>query len=374
MEKATIREAIQTRHLATTARQIKEYYGVDITDSAIDFTSPFFSWKKFRETAYRITPIREASAETTFGALLRAGIDAVANQWYQAAKVTYTAWAQQTVSSQHSSFYAPLNRAGLPRRTGAGENFPEVNTRGLDVQVTNFKFGAIIGFERELFDDDQTGQIRDRAAGMGENSAIVEEAWTYARLIGSATTFGGDAIPASETKPADETFWPWSTTLVGGGSNRPVAYAPLTADGFNAARVALLNQLDLLGNPLLVMSDTLIVSPEDESRARTLLNSAYFPAVPSATPGDLGASFGMNPFQGQANLIVSRFMPSGAWALGQAQRGLIFQRRDPVEIMQENPQAGPAFSQDVYRFRSRARWNVDWIDPRFWFLGNDGTA
>jgi len=29
---------------------------------------------------------------------------------------------------------------------------------------------------------------------------------------------------------------------------------------------------------------------------------------------------------------------------------------------------------DVFQFRSRARWEPDWIDPRFWFLGNDGTV
>jgi hypothetical protein len=77
---------------------------------------------------------------------------------------------------------------------------------------------------------------------------------------------------------------------------------------------------------------------------------------------------------GAYNLVISRFLPRKAWALGEAGKGIVFQRRDPLEVVQENPMSGMAYSNDIYSFRSRARWEPDWIDPRFWFLGNDGTV
>ena len=57
-----------------------------------------------------------------------------------------------------------------------------------------------------------------------------------------------------------------------------------------------------------------------------------------------------------------------------AGKGLIGQIRDPLEVTQENPQSGVAFSADEFRYKARSRWNFDWLEPRFWYLGNNGTV
>jgi len=372
----TVSQQLQQRGNTRIIKEVNDKYGIDVGDSKIfDFESPFFSFKTFRNQAYKLArSMQESTAETTFGQLLRAGIQSIANGWYQRRETTYQKWVSESVSSKRQEFYAPLHHAGFPRRVDANSKFPEVTVAGLDIMMKNYKFGAIIGFERELFDDDQTGQVQQRSADMGENMAILEEIWAYARFIGLASSYAGDPIPASETKPANETAWPFSTSFVGGGANRPATYVRFGKDALIAAWKQLVVQKDLLGNIMSVRPDTILCSREDYFDVSLILNSQYYPSVPSTTTGATGAPFASNELKGIANVVMSPYLPDKAWAFGQAGRGFVFQRRDPLEIIQENPSSGMAFEQDEFRFRSRSRWDCDWVDPRFWFLGDDGTV
>jgi hypothetical protein len=79
----------------------------------------------------------------------------------------------------------------------------------------------------------------------------------------------------------------------------------------------------------------------------------------------------INPLYGLYKLKVARYLPSKHWYLGQAKKGLIFQNREPLSIVQENPAAGESFARDILVFRSKARWEVDWIEGSnlFWYQG-----
>jgi len=82
----------------------------------------------------------------------------------------------------------------------------------------------------------------------------------------------------------------------------------------------------------------------------------------------------VNPLQGLYKLLVSRFLPTKVWILGDPKKCLVFQRRDPLEIVQEHPASGTSFDIESYRFKSRSRFEVGMIDSRFNFLGDDGTV
>jgi len=361
---------------------IRRTFGVDLADKEkFNFEDPFFSWKDFREAAYKLAErkMQEANAENTFSQLLRAGINMIANNWYELVETNHEMVGASTFSTKAVEPYAPLHRGGIPRRVQAGGQFPRTKVAGLDVQITNEKFGAIVDFERELFDDDQTGQIAQRAKDIGENMRILEDAWFFQRFIGTAGSYGGDPIPASQTYT---TVWTPSTSpFTGGGYNAPASYGIFTPANVQAADLALMNQLDLLGNKMLVNPNTLLVGTSNKFSARTLLNSEWYPSTATVKVGGgagsdttLGTTFARNVLDGMYNLVVSRFLPVKAWALGEAGKGIVFQRRDALEMIQENPASGMAFSNDVFQFRSRARWEPDWVDPRFWFLGNDGNT
>lgn len=378
---------LQGRFTTRLNEAIKASYKVDLTDAA---RFPFdtksiesgkmssFSWKKFREAAYEVAKKRsmEANSETVFGQLLRAGVQNIANSWYELVETDHEKIGETTTSNKLIELYAPLHRGAVPRRVPRGEKFPETKVQGLDIQIENEKFGALATFERELFDDDQTGQIAQRAQDIGENMRILEDAWFFQRFLGSAGSFAGDSIPASQTYATV-----WSTSLTGGGSNKLAAYSAFSSANVQALDILLMNQLDLNGNKMLVNPDTLLVGTKLKFAAAALLNSEWYPSTSAMKAGGTGSDTGIgqinakNVLKGLYALVVSRFYTSGTgYALGEAGKGIIMQRREALEVVQENPASGMAFEQDEFRMKSRARWEPDWIDPRFWAQGSDGTV
>lgn len=355
---------------------------------------PRLPWKKIRETAASHPAIlREAHPSTAFGQLLRAGVQMIANSWYKKHVPTYEKIALRGGSDKRQEFYAPLFGAARPQEVKAGTPFRETGIKGQDLEIINRKFGAIESFERELFDDDQTGQITRRAGEMGEAARMWRDQYFSRRFVGAASTdFAPSNIAASRwsgvngvgtaiSTPFDVALYRTPQDTVDRG-NRPATYVqfnvPAVTDAFEFLRQA----KDPLGQAMVVVPNILLVSTFDEIAAKQLVKSGVYPAVQglsgetaaSASSGFLAAAFAANPFQGEFQPVVNVHLKRGVWALGEGGKGYIDQERDPMEIVQELPQSGQSFEVDAYRFRSRARWEQDWIDPRFWFLGNDGTA
>ena len=248
-------------------------------------------------------------------------------------------------------------------------------------------YQGLEAFEKELFEDDQTGQISNRASRLGESMKNLEENYVAGRMRGIAFTIAGESYPASTfatTNAAGTAITvPFSANMYTTGSgNRLGTYAQLSYTGFKTALEVMLNALDPLGVVINVNPNTVVVSAFDFVNVRSFLNSAYYPAVPgrggetvaNAASGFAGGAFSENQLKGLLNSSLNRYLPQGAWYVGEAHKGMIFQRRAPLEVVQENPLSGESFSRDVYRFKSRARWESEWIDPRFWFQGNDGSA
>jgi hypothetical protein len=89
----------------------------------------------------------------------------------------------------------------------------------------------------------------------------------------------------------------------------------------------------------------------------------------------MGQVFSKNPLmEAMIVPVVNIYLPDWAWYLGEAKKGLMMVRRDPLAVVQEVPNSGNSFNYDTIRFRSRMRWEMEWVDPRFWFQGNDGTV
>lgn len=343
--------------------------------SGVDWFSPELSFKRLREASYNESArLREANAESAFGQLLRAGIQTYAINSYNTVPVVYPDLVTEVASRRFQEYYAPLFRPNLPKRVDRGQEFQDNPVLGLDRHLTNQKFGMIESFERELFDDDQTGQIKNRASQMGENFKIMEEIYVIGKIIGAGFTVQGVTVDP------DVTFTD-AVTGTGTGSyntapkgNRPTAFTRLSQANLESADISLMNITDPLGNKFLVSPNTLLVSPIDKFVGAKLLNSTLQPSVPSASADATGYTMTVNPLQGLYKLLVSRFLTSKVWLLGDPKKCLVFQRRDPLEIIQENPASGASFSMEVYRFKSRSRFEVGMIDSRFLFLGDDGTV
>lgn len=350
--------------------------GIDI--DKIDWFDPDFSVKNLREAAYRIHKMREATAESAFGQLLRAGVNNFMFDAYQLVPTIYQDLVRVASSNKYEELYAPLYNSELPQEVFPSEPFDDSKILGLDVHVRNRKFGRMLSFERELVDDDQTGQITQRAANLGEMMRYVEELQVMIAIDGAINPQTGGAG--------------YSFSVLGNQLQTP---GQLSQPNLELADIQAQNMVDPLGNFMLVTPDTVLVSPADKFNLLKLLNSTLQPSVPGTSGGAIGQSGGalggqtgwtmtINPLQGEYAAKVSRFVRGatssqggpglkgpgqdgshGACYLLQSKKSIVFQDRDPLEIVQEAPNSGTAFSYDQYRYRVRRRFAVRVIDPRF---------
>lgn len=336
-----------------------------------------FSWKNLE------SKLQEADSAGSFTQFLRAGVQSITNGMYESTATTYEDWVTVTQSSKDTELYAPNHGVAFPRQVGPSQLYPEVGAAALDIQLKNLKFGAIYGLEKELLDDDQTGSFQRQAGMLGEYMRILQEVLCYGKLASVAGMKYIDySIPVSETKPSLESTYPWSTALIGGGATKGTL-AALSQTAIQNALTGLMNQKNLQGIKMQVSPNRLIVGPTKQFDASVLLNSAFYPSGAAAT-GAPGGAFSINPIKGILDLTVSRFMfkndgtvagDSTAWyVVDDSKPFFVLQMREAVTVEQEATNAGEAFNRDVYRFKARSRMNADFLDPRFAWIGSDGTV
>src|SRR5260370_13876833 len=147
--------------------------------------------------------VREANPETALAFLLRKGIQTLANDWYNAVPREWQDYALVASSDAVAEWYGPLYGSTVAGRVAKGDRYPEGKIIGEDSVLVNYKFGLIESFDRELFDDDMTGQIRQRAQRLGQSMAITENAYAALRFIGTAGQYVNLIVPASNYTTTD---------------------------------------------------------------------------------------------------------------------------------------------------------------------------
>lgn len=357
----------------------------------IAWDSDDLSFKQLRAWATEnFRKLGEANPGSAFSQLFRAGVQVFANGWYERTAIAYTEYVAELSSNKRQEFHAPLYGADFPDLTPEGQPYSESRMVGVDRELVNQKYMGGESFQRELFDDDQTGQIKMRMQRLGESSRLREELEAAGKINNTALTQGKVTVPLTTYQRVNSngvTVGAYATNFYGtigavAYGNRPAVFAQLSVATLRTALQSLASAFDPLGVRIAVRPDRLVVSNFDEVNARTLLNSSYYPGVPglsgqtaaTASASSLTGGFADNVLKGMLNLSLNTFLPFGAWNVGASKKGLVMQRRDALEVVQELPNSGASFNTDTIRFRSRARWVLDWIDSSFWYQGNDGSA
>lgn len=325
------------------------------------------------------------TAETTFGQMLRVGVQAIAADFFLWAgnDTVFQDLVQELPSNKYAEFYSPMYGGQLPKPVERSGRYASSYFKGTDSMIVNLKFGRLYEFEQELWEDDKTGQIRQRAQQIGEGMRIVQEMWALARLTGEAQTYPED-ITVPEPQVLSKVYDP-NLFGAGLGNTSQILSERLSQPALEAASIAMMKVRDPLKNRILAKMDTLVTSVDDMFVAAKLINSTLQPSVPgtasqvlagnTAATGLTGGTTGfvntINPLYGLYKLKVARYLPQYHWYLGQAKKGLIFQNREPLSIVQENPAGGESFARDVLVFRSKARWEIDWIEGSnlYWYKG-----
>lgn len=372
-EMKQLRESVKEKH----GFDMREGMGSDKSNPA----DPNFSWSKFQRKLMRETNSTSGNAQ-----LLRAGVQTAVNNLYPAVPTTYEQWCHVIQSNKDTELYAPLNALTFLGELGEGEKYIESSVVGLDIKLRNKKLGQMMPVAMELIDDDQTGQFAQKVGEMADYAALAWEVYAYGKL-GSPSggcKYGPLTVPVSETKPSTESSYPWTTAgfSAGGGINAASPGA-LTLANVQSAFTALENMLNLQGLKMAVDPNKVIIGPFYRWALATLLNSNFYPAGAQAA-GVTGGSLAINVLQGIADPVVSRFMfdqngvssaNSKAWYICDASKpAFIVQLREAATVQQEDPASGASFERDVLRWKLRLRGNADFIDPRFFYRGSDGSV
>jgi hypothetical protein len=368
----------------------KKAWGIDPYDPAMlkegfNFAKAHAKMMSFRESR---AGFREAEVTTGWTQLLRAGIQNVANDMYHAHPVSFDQWVTVVPSDKDTELYDPLHTVGFPNEIPQGGLYGEVSTAGLDIKLRNKKYGSMFAVSVELSDDDQTGQINKKATQISEYLKVLTEVLVMGKLLSPSggSTYSGFKIPVSETKPSTEANYPWtaaSAPFVGGGFNRPASYTLVNYAGITAGIQQLMGQKDLLGNIISVGPTHLIHSPQRLVDVAAILHSTYYPAG-AQSAGVTGGAFSENQLKGIVAPICTPYMPKSngtfaataeTWFLVDAKKpAFIVQQREGISLVAEAPNSGQGFERDIQRYKCKMRQNADFIDPRFMWLGNDGSV
>lgn len=384
------RNAAVVKRVTLGCQEAKEYrenfkkqWNVDPYDAAM--LKEGFSFKK---AAQKMASFREAEVSSAWVQLLRAGVQNIANNAYQMLDLTHESWVTAVPSSKNTELYAPLHSVGFPNEVGEGALFPEVSTAGLNIKLENRKYGSMFAVSHEAMEDDQTGQLSQKATQIGEYLKVLTEVLVMGKLLSPSggVNYLNFQVFTSETKPSNEANYPWTTAaapFVGGGYNRPASFTILNDAGLKAGLQIMGQQKDLLGNYMAVNPSHLLISPQRRFDANTILNSEWYPAG-AQSGGVTGGAFSRNQLKGLVDLLITPYMPKASgvidglaesWFLVDASKpAFIHQIREGISVVQEAPNSGDGFSRQIQRSRASMRANADFIDPRFMFLGNDGSV
>jgi len=372
-------------HENEEVKALKEYmqrkFKLDIFSKEFREKVETMNWRKLERK------LAEADSSSSFVQFLRAGIQALTNNMYEVVQTSWEDWATSVSSSRDTELYAPNHGVSFPRQVGEQTPYPQVGVAALDIKLKNYKYGNMYVLTQELLDDDQTGSFARQAGLLGEYMKLLVEVGVYGKLASVANMQYIDfQIPVSETKPSYEANYPWTSSAApfrGGGFNKPTSYGALNQTNIQNGIIALMNQKNLQGIKMQVNPTRLLISPQNSFDAAVLIHSSYYPSG-AAAAGNTGGAFAINPLKSILDITVSRYMAnydgtflgsSKAWYIvDDTKPWFIAQMREPVAVVQENPQAGQSFDLDVIRFKARSRQNWDFIDPRFAWQGNDGSV
>jgi phage major head subunit gpT-like protein len=234
-----------------------------------------------------------------------------------------------------------------------------------EFSIKNKLWESSIGVERTAIEDDQYGQIRIRAEGLGREARRHPDELVFQCLMNAydaqitgvpvATCFDGQPLAsASHTAPA------------GGSAQSNYTTSALSATSLKVAMTAIASYQDDQGKPFGMLPDTLVVSPTLQWTAKELLQSTInVTKVGDGTAGggSTTTSNYTNVLQGALNLIVTPYLIPKPYywfviASGSIVRPIIFQNRLAPEVTALENQSETAFMRDMYLYGVRARYNA----------------
>lgn len=307
-----------------------------------------------------------AASTSTFPDLLRAGLRFDAWTSYAETPAVYPMLVREVPSDKQQEEYLIDSPVGTLPIVHEGEPYPEARmSLGEGKIVKNYKRGMIMSVTVEMQKFDQVGKVRELGDLMGRAARLGEE-----QDVMVALTDTNNYVRAGNTGDNDE-------TAVGNGANtQDLTFSPASLiAAYNILRTMKDRKTGVYYN---VMPNTLVVTPKLWWAAQQLIRSPESMRVGGNTTNEIYGMGTKNSFFGLVDTIIvsPQFGNGYQWALMEAGRGLMFQRVEAVQVLQEGAVAENKgyFERDILRYRVRNWYGVGFKTDAFNFYSSSATA
>jgi phage major head subunit gpT-like protein len=238
--------------------------------------------------------------------------------------------------------------------------------------IPNRTFELTLGVPKQKILDDQYGVFTPTAAMMGMQAALWPDDLVSECVTNNPVAFDGQNF--------FDTDHPVSLDDAGLGtySNLEATWA-LTLDNYGKAKARMRGTKGADGRRVGARGTLLVVSPSNEEKAKTILNSQYYPRLADGAAlgnGDVG--FVENVWKGSADLLVIDDLEDTPqkWFLFDTSKPIMpfnFQiRQAPVFAYLMDPTAPNVFFNREFVMGVEALGNVDCTIPWLGFCGGSG--
>jgi len=272
--------------------------------------------------------------------------------------------AARHTSTSRENIYPSVIDAAQVREWTEGERVKN----GLVIEgarVANQKWELTYALKREDIDDDASGVVAQALSRIRSGTSKFKrhrDKLVFNVVKDNGTCLDGLALfhATHKVNPRDPASATFGNTASGA----------LTADNFDAARVAMMELKGPDGDPISEDPNVLLVAPARETIARKILEADE--VIYSGTATD---NREFNVFKGRGTVIVSPYLSTahggsdGAWYLldvmDSEDRGLIVQIREEVEFVSLTNLSDPnVFNFDEYVWGMRARHTAAGGNPK----------
>lgn len=259
--------------------------------------------------------------------------------------------ATTIASSTGVNTYGFLDR--IPKmRQWVGERQIQ-NLKEYGAQIVNQPYELTIAVDRDDIEDDNLGVYAPLMSELGRQARKWPDQLLVAAMQGGTSSNGFDGVP----------FFSGSHPLSGSNQSNNFTTTALSTTNYAATRAAMMALKGADGEPLGVMPDLLVVPPQLEGTARTILNAEMI--------ADANGGGTTNVWRNSARLLVVPELANEAatWYLVDSSKGVkpfIFQQRKaPLLTMKDSEADDNVFHQRQFIYGAESRGAVGYA---LWFL------
>ena len=235
-----------------------------------------------------------------------------------------------------------------------------------EYQIKNKTWESTVAVERTAIEDDQYGQVALRVKGLAMEAKQHLDQLAFGLLAAGFTTNCYDGTPFFGTHAVGK--------AQGAAQQTNSVTDVLAGTSLQNAVTAMRRTLNDQGRPMQIVPDTLVVPPDLEWEAWSLLNSLFHvdPVISPQTQ-----NLASNPLRGLLRLVVTPYLPAATnWFLldsKRAVRAIVLQMRREFEFTALEMNSEEGFLRDRYLYGVRGRYNVGFGDWRTAY-GSTGTG